>query len=317
MKDATRILTRYENNPILHVRDFPGVAQLYNPSPVMYRDETVLLVSVVEHSATEGYGRDVGQTRVARSRDGVNFTLGTENFIRVPENMHCAELYHHYIDNRVTKIDDTYYIVTPVMVHGFDSPVGLLGKTYDFVDYEPIDIITQPKNRGASLFPEKINGKYYKLDRPGGGDGSNGDIWISASEDLIHWGEFKPVIAAGYRFWNVEKIGPTPPIKTYKGWLDIIHGVYRPASGTYYYVGAMLLDLEQPWRVIGRTNSYILAPEEPYERHGNCDNTVFPCGAIADYEKDQIRLYYGACDNYICLAQGSLSELTDACIKQL
>ena len=317
MKDATRILTRYENNPILHVRDFPGVAQLYNPSPVMYRDETVLLVSVVEHSATEGYGRDVGQTRVARSRDGVNFTLGTENFIRVPENMHCAELYHHYIDNRVTKIDDTYYIVTPVMVHGFDSPVGLLGKTYDFVDYEPIDIITQPKNRGASLFPEKINGKYYKLDRPGGGDGSNGDIWISASEDLIHWGEFKPVIAAGYRFWNVEKIGPTPPIKTDKGWLDIIHVVYRPAGGTYYYVGAMLLDLEQPWRVIGRTNSYILAPEEPYERHGNCDNTVFPCGAIADYEKDQIRLYYGACDNYICLAQGSLSELTDACIKQL
>lgn len=317
MKDATRILTKYENNPILHVRDFPGVAQLYNPSPIMYRDETVLLVSVVEHSATEGYGRDVGQTRLARSRDGVNFTLGTENFIRVPENMHCAELYHHYIDNRVTKIDDTYYIVTPVMVHGFDSPVGLLGKTYDFVDYEPIDIITQPKNRGASLFPEKINGKYYKIDRPGGGDGSNGDIWISASEDLIHWGEFKPVIAAGYRFWNVEKIGPTPPIKTDKGWLDIIHGVYRPAGGTYYYVGAMLLDLEQPWRVVGRTNSYILAPEEPYERHGNCDNTVFPCGAIADYEKDQIRLYYGACDNYICLAQGSLSELTDACIKQL
>lgn len=317
MKDATRILTRYENNPILHVQDFPGAAQLYNPSPVMYRDETVLLVSVVEHSATEGYGRDVGQTRVARSRDGVNFTLGTENFIRVPENMHCAELYHHYIDNRVTKIDDTYYIVTPVMVHGFNSPVGLLGKTYDFVDYEPIDIITQPKNRGASLFPEKINGKYYKLDRPGGGDGSNGDIWISASEDLIHWGEFKPVIAAGYRFWNVEKIGPTPPIKTDKGWLDIIHGVYRPAGGTYYYVGAMLLDLDEPWRVIGRTNSYILAPEEPYERHGNCDNTVFPCGAIADYEKDQVRLYYGACDNYICLAQGSLSELTDACIKQL
>ena len=317
MKDATRILTRYENNPILHVQDFPGAAQLYNPSPVMYREETVLLVSVVEHSATEGYGRDVGQTRVARSRDGVNFTLGTENFIRVPENMHCAELYHHYIDNRVTKIDDTYYIVTPVMVHGFNSPVGLLGKTYDFVNYEPIDIITQPKNRGASLFPEKINGKYYKLDRPGGGDGSNGDIWISASEDLIHWGEFKPVIAAGYRFWNVEKIGPTPPIKTDKGWLDIIHGVYRPAGGTYYYVGAMLLDLDEPWRVIGRTNSYILAPEEPYERHGNCDNTVFPCGAIADYEKDQVRLYYGACDNYICLAQGSLSELTDACIKQL
>lgn len=317
MKDATKILTRYENNPILHIKDFPGIAQLYNPAPVKFGGETILLVSVVEHAATLGYGRDVGQTRIARSSDGINFTLSAENFIHVPENLYRAELYHHYIDNRITKIDDNYYIITPVMVHGYDSPVGLLGKTKDFIKYEPIDIITQPKNRGASLFPEKINGKYYKLDRPGGGDGSNGDIWISASEDLIHWGEFKPVLAAGYRFWNVSKIGPTPPIKTDKGWLDIIHGVYQPAGGTYYYIGAMLLDLDEPWRVIGKTNSYILAPEETYERHGNCDNTVFPCGAIADYESDRIRLYYGACDNYICLATGSLSELVQACIDRI
>lgn len=317
MKDATKILTRYENNPILHIKDFPGIAQLYNPAPVKFGDETILLVSVVEHAATLGYGRDVGQTRIARSSDGINFTLSAENFIHVPENLYRAELYHHYIDNRITKIDDNYYIITPVMVHGYDSPVGLLGKTKNFIKYEPIDIITQPKNRGASLFPEKINGKYYKLDRPGGGDGSNGDIWISASEDLIHWGEFKPVLAAGYRFWNVSKIGPTPPIKTDKGWLDIIHGVYQPAGGTYYYIGAMLLDLDEPWRVIGKTNSYILAPEETYERHGNCDNTVFPCGAIADYESDRIRLYYGACDNYICLATGSLSELVQACIDRI
>ncbi|WP_298840239.1 glycoside hydrolase family 130 protein [Clostridium sp.] len=177
--------------------------------------------------------------------------------------------------------------------------------------------MTAPRNRGASLFSEKIGGKYYKLDRPGGGDGSTGDIWISASEDFIHWGEFKPVLAAGYRFWNVEKIGPTPPIKTDKGWIVIIHGVFSPAGGTYYYLGAILLDLDEPWKVIGKTNSYILAPEMDYEKHGNCDNTVFACGAIADYDKDQIRLYYGACDNYICLATGCLSELVDACIKEI
>ena len=87
MKDATKIFKRYEGNPILHIKDFPGTAQLYNPSPVMYGDETILLVSVVEHAATVGFGRDVGQTRVARSKDGINFTLGTENFIRPPENM--------------------------------------------------------------------------------------------------------------------------------------------------------------------------------------------------------------------------------------
>ena len=317
MKDATKIFKRHAGGPLLHVKNFPGKAQIYNPAPIQCGDETILLVSVVEHAATRGYGRDVGQTRVARSKDGINFTLSDENFIDCQAAGMPWDLYHHFIDNRVTKIDDWYYIITPVMVHGYDSPVGMLGRTKDFKSYERIEIITQPKNRGASLFPEKITGKYYKLDRPGGGDGSNGDIWISASPDLIHWGEFKPVLAAGYRFWNVQKIGPTPPIKTDKGWLDIIHGVFTPAGGTYYYIGAMLLDLDEPWKIIGKTNSYLLMPEEPWEQHGNCDNTVFPCGAIADYDKDQIRLYYGACDYAICLATGSLSETVDACLKGL
>lgn len=316
-RDATKILKRYPGNPILHVKDYPGIAQIYNPSPVMFGDETILLVSVVEHAAVRGYGRDVGQTRIARSRDGIHFELGRENFVDPQATGLPWDLYHHFIDNRVTKIGDTYYIVTPVMVHGYASPVGMLGKTKDFEHYERVDIITQPSNRGASLFPEKINGKYYKLDRPASEDGNGGDIWLSASADLVHWGEFKPVLAAGYRFWNLRKIGPTPPIRTEKGWLVIIHGVFTPAGGTYYYVGAILLDLERPWNVIGRTNSYLLAPETEYERHGNCDNTIFPCGAIGDIEKDELKLYYGACDNYICLAQGRLSEVEQACVDQI
>ena len=313
MKDATKIFKRYEGNPILHIKDYEGVAQLYNPSPIMCSDETILLVSVVEHAAKRGYGRDVGQTRVARSKDGINFVLEETDFISTQAEGMPWDLYHHFIDNRVTKIDDTYYIITPVMVKGFASPIGMLGKTKDFKTYERIDIITAPENRGASIFPEKINGKYYKFDRPGAG--AHADIWLSASEDLVHWGEFKPVLKAGYRFWNQDKIGPTPPMKTEKGWLTIIHGVFSPAGGTGYYLGAMLTDLNEPWKVIGKTNSYIMAPEADYERHGNCDNTIFACGAIADYDKDQIRLYYGACDNYICLATGCLSDLVDACIN--
>lgn len=316
-RDATKILKRSSNNPIMHVKNYPGVAQIYNPSPVQMGDETILLISVVDHAATRGYGRDMGQTRVARSRDGINFELSDEDFIGTQAEGMPWDLYHHFIDNRVTKIDDWYYIVTPAMVKDFAGPVGMLGKTKDFKTYERIEIITAPPNRGASIFPEKIGGKYYKLDRPGGGDGNGGDIWISASNDLVHWGEFKPVIAAGYRFWNMVKIGPTTPIKTKEGWLDIIHGVFSPAGGNYYYLGAMLLDLEEPWKVIGKTNSYILAPEEAYEKHGNCDNTVFACGAIADEKKDLIKLYYGACDNYICLAQGCLSELVEACIQEI
>ncbi len=107
MRDATRIFTRCEANPILDVADYPGMAQLYNPSVVKLGDETIILVSVVEYAATHGYGRDVGQTRVARSKDGVHFELGTEDFIKVPQDWYMADIYHHFIDNGVTKIDDT------------------------------------------------------------------------------------------------------------------------------------------------------------------------------------------------------------------
>lgn len=317
MKDATKILKRYPANPVIDPRDYPGICNITNPTPVFHNGETILLLSVFEFAAKSGYGRDVGQTRIARSKDGIHFEIESENFIDVQSNEHHYSLYHHFVDNRVTRIGDEYYIITPVMVHGFDSPVGMLGKTKDFKTYERIDIITQPRNRGASLFPEKIGGKYWKLDRPGGGDGSSGDIWISCSPDLVHWGGFKPVLASNYRFWNAQKIGPTPPIKTDKGWLDIIHGVFTPAGGTYYYIGAILLDMDEPWKVIGKTNSYLLKAEEEYEKHGNCDNTVFPCGAIAHYDRDELHLYYGAADSSVCLATGSLSEIVQACIDEI
>ncbi len=316
MAHTTQIFKRHPKNPLLHIADYPHLAQIYNPSPVKYGEKTILLVSVVEHTATRGIGRDVGQTRIAISDDGVNFTLSEENFIDVQSDEYPWTLYHHFIDNRVTKIGETYYIVTPVMVNGYKSPVGMLGKTKDFKSYERIAIITQPPNRGASLFPEKINGKYYKLDRPGAGS-DVGEIWISASDDLVHWGEFQPVLAPNYRFWNAEKIGPTPPIKTDAGWLVIIHGVFIPAGNATYYIGAILLDLNEPWRIIGKTNSYLLAPETEYEYHGNCSNVVFPCGAIADYENDKLKLYYGACDSCVCLAEGSLGATVNACINGL
>jgi beta-1,4-mannooligosaccharide/beta-1,4-mannosyl-N-acetylglucosamine phosphorylase len=303
MKDATGILQRHPENPIMHVKDYPGVAQIYNPSPIMHNGETILLVSVVPHKS-DGFGQDMGETRIARSKDGVNFTMSEENFIEVG-NEYPYNLMKHFIDNRTTKIDDVYYIVTPVMMNEFDAPIGLLGKTVDFKTYEKIAVITQPRNRGASLFPEKINGKYCKLDRPNGVPG------------LIHWGNFRPVMKGNYRFWNTRKIGPTPPIKTEKGWLEIIHGVRIQTGGDSYYVGAVLLDLENPEKVIGKTGSYLLAPEMDYETRGVDDNVVFPCGAIADYEKDELRLYYGAADTAIGLASGSLSEIVEACIDEI
>lgn len=318
MKDATAIFQRQSDQPVLSYRDFPGVAQIYNPSPAKIGDEFVLLVSVVNHQ-TQGLGRDVGQTRVARSKDGLNFELSIDNFIPHDDTEEPYSLFHHYIDNRVTPLDGQHYIITPAMVRGWDSPVGQLGRTIDFSpgSYERLGVITQPKNRGASLFPEKINGMYWKLDRPGGGDGSNGEIWISCSPDLLHWGGFRPLLQPNYKFWNLNKLGPTPPIKTDRGWLDLIHGVFEPAGGASYYIGAILMDLDEPWKVIGKTQSYLMKPELEWERSGNCDNVVFPCGVLPDYGKDEMRLYYGATDCHVGLAIGSISDTVEACLQGL
>ncbi|MGD7707025.1 glycoside hydrolase family 130 protein [Microlunatus sp. Y2014] len=313
-RDATRILNRHPANPLIRQEDHPGIAQVFNPSPARVGDETILLVSVVEHAGSRGHGRDVGQTRVARSTDGINFTLGTEDFISPQAAGEPWDLYHHFIDNRVTPIDDWFYIVTPVMVAGFGSPIAMLGRTKDFTTYQRLDTISLPANRGASLFPEMINGRYHRLDRPTTPTRA-GDIWLSSSPDLLHWGSTRPVLAAGSRYWTQDKIGSTPPIRTAAGWLVIIHGVFTPAGGTSYHLGAILLDLDEPWRVIGRTNSPLLSPETEYERHGNCDNTVFACGALADADADELWIYYGAADSAVCLATGSLSEVVQACLE--
>jgi beta-1,4-mannooligosaccharide/beta-1,4-mannosyl-N-acetylglucosamine phosphorylase len=257
------------------------------------------------------------ETRVARSKDGIYFTLEEEPFIKLDTDRFPYNIINqHVIDNRVTLIDDTYYILTPLGTCEFDGPATLLGKTKDFKTYEPVEVITLPQNRGASLFSEKINGKYYKLDRPGGGAGSCGPIWLSSSFDLIHWGEFRPVLRP-YNSWNWSKIGPTPPIKTEQGWLVIIHGVVAPCDGTHYSIGAMLLDLENPWKVIGKTYSTLLTPEMDYETRGRVDNVVFPCGAIADHARDELKLYYGGADTRVCLATGSLSEVVNACAENI
>jgi len=318
MKDARNILERHSSNPIISADKMPGVSQVFNPGVAEYDGKTILALSIVEFNQ---YKHDKtnrgGITRIATSEDDINFTIRDESFIEFEQYAYpYNQMFRHTIDNRITKIEDIYYMVTPVAtLDKWFGPVGILGYTKDFKKYHPMEVISLPANRGVSLFPEKINGKYYRLDRPMNGDGK-GHIWLSSSPDLIHWGCHRPVLAP-YTYWNSSKIGPTPPIKTEEGWLVIIHGVSTTCGGTRYYIGAMLLDLESPWRVIGKTSSWLLAPEMPYEISGEVNDVVFPCGALPDIEKDQLRIYYGAADTRICLASGKLSKIIKACVDEI
>jgi beta-1,4-mannooligosaccharide/beta-1,4-mannosyl-N-acetylglucosamine phosphorylase len=318
MKDIRSILERHPANPLLSAEKLSGVSQIFNPGVAQYDDKTILALSVVQFDQYKHDGTNRGGiTRIAESENGINFTICNDSFIELEQYGYpYNEIFRHTIDNRISLIEDKYYLITPVapLDHWF-GPVGLLGYTKDFKTYHPMEIISLPANRGISLFPEKINGKYYRLDRPMNGN-NKGHIWLSSSPDLIHWGCHRPVLAP-YNYWNSSKIGPTPPIKTEDGWLVIIHGVSNTCGGTRYYIGAILLSLDEPWRVTGKTASWLLAPEMPYETCGEVNDVVFPCGALTDIDKDLIRIYYGAADTRVCLASGKISEIIKACIDEV
>ena len=280
----------------------------------MYKGRTILLVAIMLKNDA------VPRIHIAESDDGVRFSIRPEPFITKSKRFEGHDTWP--IDPRLTYFpeEDVYYIMRPAnSEHGC---AALLGKTRDFETYEDIEVIALPHNRVPSLFPEKINGSYVRLDRPYSLAGDPnipeqfGHIWISFSPDLIHWGRHRPLLKP-WLYWNWAKIGPTPPLKTRDGWLVIIHGVGMSCSGSRYSLGAMLLDLEDPAKVIGKSNSCLLAPDADYEYMGRVPNTVFACGAIADIEEDRLRVYYGAADTCIGLATGRLSEIIDICKKGL
>lgn len=309
---------RYSKNPIITVDDFPIPAlRVFNCGQTMFNDETILLIAAEYKETFNGSKTGI---HLAKSKDGVNFTIGKEPFCskrawtEFPMNCDCW-----VIDPRITKIDDTYYIVRPAQVEKV-GPAALLEKTKDFKSLEFVECISLPNNRVPCLFPEKINGQYVRIDRPysllrlenkGGhplDDQLLGGMWLSYSPDLIYWGKHRPLLYPPLSFANY-KVGPTPPIKTKDGWLEIIHGVYKENREWCYSLGAVLLDLEDPSKVISVLDRPILTPTENFETDGLTKNVVFSCGAVIDENKDEIKIYYGAADECIGLAIGSLTEL--------
>ncbi len=304
------ILERHPKNPIITAKDIPNADAVFNCGQTMYNGQTLLLLPVAYRTRINGLQSAM---YLATSDDGVNFDIEKEPFITTLDFAPYNDNYDWWtIDPRVTSIDDAYYIVRPGQ-HP-QGPTALLERTTDFKNREFLGCIALPSNRVPCLFPEKINGLYAKLDRPYnmGAKNEDGSIWISFSPDMKYWGGYYPV-QMPYGFHFGTKIGPTPPIKTSEGWLCIIHGVMTSCNGSRYSLTAILLDLDDPRKVIARMNSWILTPDTDYELNGRVPNVVFTTGSIADIEKDEIRVYYGAADTHIGLATGKLSELVEAC----
>jgi len=305
------MLKRYPGNPILTARDFPRpVNSVFNAGAAKYGDEYILLNRV------EGLD-GMSCLWVARSRDGVHFTPDPEPAM-VPAREGYYAIYEEYgiEDPRITKIDDTYYI-TYTCYSKYTTCVGL-ARTMDFRTFERMGIISLPPNKDVVLFPEKIGGRYARLDRPSivvGKCDVGGDIWISYSPDLLHWGDPRPVMRPRKGRWDSKKIGAgAPPIKTEQGWLEIYHGVRETGSGMLYRLGVALFDLEDPSQVVGRAAEAILSPAAEEDFLGDVMNIVFTCGAILE-DDGELKIYYGAADKVMCLATASVDDLIALCLK--
>ena len=308
-------LKRHRANPLIRPSDFPGAVAIFNPGQTIYKGKVLLLLPVQHNSGTYR-GRAAAFTgHVATSDDGVHFDINPDPLFEPSTEAPYSIVTEQCIDYRITPLEGAYYIIHPGC--GPWGTMGILSRTTDFKTRENLGIISLPDNRMPCLFPEKIKGRYLRLDRPyrvcPNDFHEMGNLWVSSSPDLLHWGDHRPLLKPGFSHWATTKIGPTPPIKTDEGWLVIIHGVSRSCAGHRYSIGAMLLDLEDPTRIIGLTKTAILSPSEPYEFNGIVPNVVFPAGAVALPGTDEIRVYYGCADTSVGLATGSLSGLINLC----
>ncbi|HTD86079.1 MAG TPA: glycoside hydrolase family 130 protein [Candidatus Binatia bacterium] len=218
-------------------------------------------------------------------------------------------------DPRITKIGETYYITyVAVSCHGVATA---LASTRDFKTFQRHGIIFPPENKDVLLFPERIGEYYYALHRPNAASQfTKPEMWLATSPDLAHWGNHEQFLG-GRELWDVGRIGGgTPPIRTARGWLEIYHGNSRKEEdagiGTYS-AGALLLDIENPRHIIGRSGQ-IFVPETEYEIEGFVPNVVFPTGIIQ--QDDRLLVYYGAADTFSGLVEFSLQELVSAVAKK-
>ncbi len=283
------------------------VNSVFNAGAVKFNGQYLLLARVEDLTGSSCLW-------LARSDDGLHFTPdpepamlpATEEPFRTVEDCSLE-------DPRITVIGDTFYIT--YVAYSQYGCVTALARTNDFETYERVAVMTLPDDKDVVLFPTCIGGRYVKLDRPLTRPPSVGDIWISFSPDLIHWGDPRPVMQPRPRKWDEYKIGPgAPPIETPHGWLEIYHGVRKTAAGLLYRLGAVLLDREEPWRVIGRADEAMLSPIFPEDFHGNVGNVVFTCGAILE-EDGELKVYYGAADQVMCLASAPVDAIIARCLQ--
>ena len=297
--------------------DVVDVSSVFNPAAVMFRNREWLLLRV------QTRGRRTLLMIAQRHSDG-RFEV-REGVVHIDGLDAVGETIYHVYDPRLTVIDDIAYIMFAADV---DNACRLgVAKTLDFERFELVSLGDAVDERNGVLFPERISGHYMRLDRPNraileGGVTSGDTVQLSTSTDLVTWRPAGPVMSGRPHYWD-ERIGSgPPPVKTHEGWLHIYHGIATHfGAASIYQAGVVLLDVNDPTRVIARSRNNILEPREPYEMVGQVPNVVFPSGMVVEaFDSDgfavrssPVRVYYGAADTCVGLAETTIDSLLSAC----
>ena len=300
------VVKRYSDNPILTRDDVPyPVATVHNAGVVKHHGRYIMLFRSHLHNGRSIIGK-------AESSDGFSFTVAPEPFLTPATEGVFAEYEACGIEDlRICPLEDSYLLAySAYSKHGVRIA---LARTRDFDSVERISLITQADYRNVVIFPEKINGRYVRLDRPHS-EISPWSIWISYSPDLIHWGDSRVIMKPMPYHWDEMKIGPgAPPFKTSKGWLHIYHGVFNTMAGAVYRLGVALHDLHEPAKIIGVSDQWIVQPEDPWEVTGYVSNVVFTCGAVPE-DNGLVKIYWGGADSVMCVGMAVVDELVGLCL---
>jgi len=347
MPTLPHIVTRFPTNPIVRLADVkpshPDLEILgaFNPGATMFNDQRLLLVRVAERPIQEkgylstavmdeesgelrvlrfkladpkldardprlirydgvGYVTSLSHLRTAISTDGLNFKISDT------PTLTGSGRYETYgiEDARITRIEDYYYLnYTGASRSGVLTNIA---RTKDFQTFEKLGVMFGPDNKDIAIFPEKIGGRYYTLHRPALKHLGEMTIWLASSDNLLDWGQHHALISPRAGYWDCERVGAgASPIKTSEGWLELYHASDHHIC---YCTGALLLDLEQPWKIIARSETPFLYPEASYETEGFMPNVIFHNGFIETGDGN-LELYYGGADEICCGARVSISDI--------
>ena len=296
---------RHKLNPILKAEDWPYQANsVFNPGATLLPDGTTLLLCRVEDR------RGLSHLCAARSANGVDGWKIDPRPTLMPNPEHFPEELWGVEDPRITYVPELKKYAVVYTAYSSDGPGVALALTKDFVHFERYGMIMQPEDKDAALLPRRINGLWTLIHRPVSGVIS-AHMWISFSSDLRHWGGHKQILEARLGgWWDANRIGLSPPpIETPEGWLVIYHGVKQNAAGAIYRLGLALFDLEVPENCLKRGDEWVFSPKEQCDLCGDVDMVVFPCGTTLAPDGDTLRIYYGAADTSIAMAQGSVKAM--------